>query len=69
MGYDPAALFLGLLFSGIGFVAYRFGRRMELIWPIVLGIALMIFPWFVHRALWVVVVGSALTLLLWVFRE
>ncbi len=69
MDYDPATLFLGIVFSGIGFVAYRFGRRMELIPPVVLGIALMIFPWFVDRALWIFIIGSALTLLLWVFRE
>jgi len=66
---EPMSLFLGLLFSGIGFVAYRYGRRMDSVPPIFLGLALMVYPWFVSSALWILVVGSALTALLWVFRE
>ena len=36
---DPTMIVLGTIFSSIGFVAYRYGRRMEVVPPIVIGVA------------------------------
>jgi len=66
---DYAQLWLGILFSGIGFVAFQYGRKMELFVPMLLGITLMVYPWFVTSTLWLVVVGTGLTGALWVLRE
>ncbi len=66
---DPAALAAGLVFGAIGFIAFRYGRRLERISPTVIGLALMAYPIFLTSALWVTLVGLALTAALWVFRE
>jgi len=66
---DPTRLALGLVFSGIGFVAYRYGRRMELVPPIVIGLALMIYPILVSDVLWLTLIGVSLSAALWLFRE
>jgi hypothetical protein len=65
--FDPTAILLSFLFGGIGFVAFRYGRKMQQTPPVVLGMALMIYPWFVSGPLWLAIVGVALTsgLLLW----
>jgi len=66
---DPTTLFIGLIFSGIGFVAYRYGRKMELVSPVVIGLVLMFYPWFVTSPLWLTVIGGGLTVALWLFRD
>jgi hypothetical protein len=66
---DSAQLWLGMLFSGIGFVAFQYGRKLERFAPILIGLVLMVYPWFVTSTLWLVVVGTGLTGALWVLRE
>lgn len=66
---DPTILSLGLIFSGIGFVAFRYGRKMELLAPTLIGLVLMAYPWFVTSALGLLLVGLGLTAALWLFRE
>ena len=66
---DPASLVIGLVFAAIGFVAFRYGRKMELLSPVVIGLALMFYSSFVRDQFWLLVVGTALTGALWVFRE
>ena len=66
---DPASLVIGLVFGAIGFVAFRYGRKMELLSPVVIGLALMFYSSFVRDQFWLLVVGTALTGALWVFRE
>ena len=68
-GFDTTALVIGFVFGGIGFVAFQYGRKMELVSPIVIGLVLMVYPWFVPGALWTLIVGLALTGALWVLRE
>jgi hypothetical protein len=66
---DPTAIALSFLFGGIGFVAFRYGRKMERIPPVVLGMALMTYPLFVSGALWLVAIGVCLTGGLWLWRD
>ena len=44
LNLDPTAIALSFLFGGIGFVAFRYGRKMQEVPPIVLGVALMTHP-------------------------
>ena len=67
--FDVSAMLLGVLFSGIGFVALRHGRKMELVPPVVLGMALMVYPLFVSKPVWMAAVGVCLTSGLWLWRE
>lgn len=66
---DATATLLAVVFGGIGFVAFRYGRKMQRTPPVVLGMALMVYPLLVSRPLWTVVVGVALTGGLWLWRE
>ena len=69
LNLDPTAIALSFLFGGIGFVALRYGRKMQEVPPIVLGVALMTYPMFVTGAGWVAVIGVCLTGGLWLWRE
>jgi hypothetical protein len=51
----------GLIFSGVGFVAFVYGKKMTLWKPMVIGLALMIYPYFISDT-WVLYgVGIALS--------
>lgn len=69
LDFDPTVLLLGFVFSAIGFVAFRYGRRMQMTPPTVLGFALMTYPIFVSGVVWTAVVGTCLTGGLWLWRE
>jgi hypothetical protein len=66
---DPTTLALGLVFSGIGFVAFRYGRKMELLAPTVIGLLLMLYPMFAPGPVSLGAIGVGLTFGLWLFRE
>ena len=57
---DTSALWWGLLFGsiGLGFVIY--GRKQRAIVPLVSGVALMVFPYFVSGTAWLLIIGVAL---------
>ena len=57
---DTAALFWGLLFSSIGLGYFIYGKRQHAPVPLVCGIALMVFPYFVSSNWAMVLVGAAL---------
>ncbi|MGH8117462.1 MAG: hypothetical protein ACREP0_11295 [Rhodanobacteraceae bacterium] len=56
----PAALLWGILFGAIGIGYFIYGKRQSMIVPLVCGIALMVYPWFVSGALLTVIVGIVL---------
>lgn len=66
---NPTALFGSLLFGAIGFAAFIYGKRMVLYKPMVIGIVLMAYPYFVAQTWLLYAVGCALCLGLFVFRE
>ena len=66
---SPAALLGSLLFGAIGFVAFVYGRKMALWKPMVLGVALMAYPYLVTQPWLIYVIGGALCLGLYLFRE
>jgi len=47
--FDPTAIALGFLFGGITFVAFRNGRQMQQVPPVVLGMALMVYPFLLGK--------------------
>jgi hypothetical protein len=57
---DVAVLFWGLLFSSIGLGYFIYGKRQHAPVPLVCGLALMVFPYFVSSAWTVVLVGAGL---------
>jgi hypothetical protein len=47
--FSGANLIGGLLFGSIGFVAFIYGKRMHVWKPMLLGLALMAYPYFVEN--------------------
>ncbi|MEO6517628.1 MAG: hypothetical protein ABIO17_01350 [Pseudoxanthomonas sp.] len=57
---DTATLLWGLLFSSIGLGYFLYGKRQKALVPTLCGLVLMIFPYFVSSAWWLVIIGVAL---------
>ena len=60
MTLDPTWLFVSLIPGGIGFVLFVYGKKQKAVVPLVCGLALMIFPYFISNTLLLVAVGVAL---------
>ena len=57
---DQALLLWGLLFSSIGMGFFLYGRKQKRAIPLVCGIVLMVYPYFVPSTIWLVVIGVVL---------
>ena len=58
---DTANLLWGLLFGSIGVGFLIYARRERAPVPLVAGLALSIYPFFINNTLWLVLIGVALT--------
>ncbi len=65
---DTATLLWGLLFSSVGLGFFLYGKKQRAIVPLVCGLALMIFPYFVSSTLVLVGVGVALAVVPYFIR-
>jgi predicted membrane protein len=50
----------GLLFGSIGLGFFMYGRKQRAVVPLVCGLALMVFPYFVTNTVLLVLIGVAL---------
>lgn len=64
--FSMGTLIAGLLFGIIGFAAWRIGRARQSMGKMLLGVALMGFPYLIPDGVWIYVVGAGLTGLLFV---
>ena len=60
MSFDPSNLIAGFLISGVGFVLFSYGRKLGRVPHVVVGLVLMIFPYFVPSVLVMIGVGALL---------
>jgi hypothetical protein len=58
LNLSAANLIGGFVFGSIGFVAFIYGKRMNLWKPMFLGIALMVYPYFVSNDLLMIAIGT-----------
>lgn len=65
----PAYLIGAILFGLIGFAAYRYGKRTSRHKVKWIGVALMIYPYAISGTALLYVVGAALCLGLYIWRE
>ena len=66
---NGANLIGGLLFGSIGFVAFVYGKRMHVWKPMLLGLALMTYPYFVANNIALFAIGVVGTATLFLFRD
>jgi len=58
---NEAALLWGVLFSSIGIGYFIYGRRQDKTIPLLAGMALMIYPYFMPNSIALVVIGIIFT--------
>ena len=66
---NPANLIGNLLFGSIGFVAFVYGKRMNLWKPMFCGIALMVYPYFIANDVLLYAIGLIGTSALYFLRD
>ena len=64
-----ANLIGGLIFSGIGFVAFVYGKKQARIKTAVIGLLLCVYPYFIYDTVLVYTIGIVLTICLFIFTE
>jgi hypothetical protein len=57
---DTSALLWGLLFGSVGLSFFTYGKRQRAVVPLLCGLALMVFPYFVSNTVVLVAAGVAL---------
>lgn len=67
--FSVSNLIAGTIFSSIGFIGFIYGKRMNLLKPCLIGIALMAYPYFIESTLVVTALGALGTAALFLFRE
>ena len=67
--FSSANLIGGLLFGSIGFIAFMYGKRMQIWKPMFLGLALMAYPYFVENNVAMFTIGAVGTAALFLFRN
>jgi hypothetical protein len=67
--FSAANLLAGLLFGSIGFVGFAYGRRMSRWKPMLLGLGLMTYPYFVENTIALFGLGLAGTAVFFLLGE
>lgn len=66
---DFSILFAGLLFGTVGLAAFVYGKKNASWRPMVVGVALMVYPYFVEQTWLLYGLGVALCAALFLWRE
>ena len=69
MGFSLWGLFASFVFGIIGFAAFIYGKKRSLFKPIIIGIVLMVYPYFIRGIFPLILTGTVLTILLYFFRR
>ena len=65
MNLTTSDLFTSLFVSTVGFGFFLYGKKQRRIPQLVTGLVLMVFPYFVDGALWMLAIAAALIAALW----
>ena len=67
--FDAAKIIACTVFGAIGFVVFVYGKKNKLFRPMIIGVALMMYPYFISGTFFLYLVGIALTAALYFWRE
>jgi hypothetical protein len=65
---SSSTLLWGLVFSSIGFGFFLYGRKQRAVVPLLCGIALMVYPYFIPNVIALVAIGIGLMAIPYFFR-
>ncbi|MEY2540218.1 MAG: hypothetical protein QOG67_3958 [Verrucomicrobiota bacterium] len=68
LDFSMPNLIAGMIFGSIGFVAFTYGKRLDLWKPMFCGLALMVYPYFIGNTVAVFVIGILGTAALFLVR-
>ena len=68
-GFSVWGIVGGLLFGSIGFVAFMYGKKNGSFKPMLIGLGLMAYGYFVRDTLTIYIIGTVLTAALYFFRD
>ena len=63
-----STLLWGLLFGSIGFVFFTYGRKQEAFVPLICGVLLMVYPYFISNTILIIIIGIALMVIPYFLR-
>jgi hypothetical protein len=66
MDFDGGSLIASLIVSSIGFVVFGYGKRLERLPQVIVGLVLMGFPYLVPDMLLMSIIAGVLLIGLWV---
>ena len=69
MHISTANLLGGIVFGSIGFAAFLYGKKQASFKPMVIGIILMAYSYFVPNTIAIYAIGTALIFALFIFRD
>jgi hypothetical protein len=64
---NPANILASVIFGSIGFGALIYGKKQSNLKALVIGVILMVYPYFVANAIVVYAIGTVLTVSLFIF--
>ena len=63
------ALMLSVLFGAVGTGYFIYGKKQQCLIPVIAGIGLCVFPYFIPNLLAMIVVGTLLTAAPWLLKD
>ncbi len=69
MNFSWANIMAWLIFGIIGFCAFNYGRKERNYRALTIGIVLMVYPYFVSNTLWLYVLGTGISSLLYFWKD
>ncbi|MGD0336010.1 MAG: hypothetical protein ABSB18_02760 [Candidatus Omnitrophota bacterium] len=67
--FSAAKIFVCIIFGAIGFVAFVYGKKNGFFRPMIIGLALMAYPYFISGTFFLYLAGIGLTAALYFWRE
>ncbi|TAE77174.1 MAG: amino acid transport protein [Verrucomicrobia bacterium] len=69
MSFEPYNLLAGLVFGTLGWGAWRYGRSLDRTKPVIIGLVMMIYPYFTPWAWLTWSIGTLLMMVLWFHHD
>jgi hypothetical protein len=67
--FSTAKIFASVIFGGIGFAVFIYAKKNRLVRALILGIALMGYPYFISGTFLLYLIGIALTAAVYFWRD
>ena len=68
-GFTFGNIMAWIIFGIVGMYAFNYGRKEKAYKPLVIGLTLMIYPYFVHNTWVLYLVGIGLTALIFIWKD